>query len=115
MKKLLVNTSLALGLLATAFAVPATADAATVTKNSSGKGFSKAWEVSTSGSNWLMKYGFNTSWIDEDYTHTTSSKYAHTATVSNANGAFTDYDSAGYWAEIEVTHSGTYVEYSITY
>ncbi|WP_458294272.1 mediterrocin family bacteriocin [Anoxybacteroides rupiense] len=35
--------------------------------------------------------------------------------LRNANGTFSDQDSAGNWAGIEVTHSGSTVYYSITY
>lgn len=116
MKKILINASLALGLLAAALAVPTTADAVTITKSSSGKSFTKDWELTASGTNWLMKYGFNTAWIiNEDYTHTTHSVYDHTATVSNGNGAYSKNASDGSWAKIEVTHRGSYIQYSITY
>lgn len=104
--------ALALGLLGSSMT---SADAATVTKNSSGQSFSKAWELPASGANWLMKYGYNTAWIKEDYTHTTHSLYDHTATVSNGNGAYSKNSKKASWAKIEVRHSGSYVEYSITY
>ncbi|SFE98167.1 hypothetical protein SAMN04487969_110164 [Paenibacillus algorifonticola] len=111
MKKAIFCSVLALGLVVSS----SSAFAATVTKNSSGKTFTKSWELTASGGSWLMKYGFNTDFINEDYTHTYNSQFHHTATVSNSNGAFTDEDSAGSWAGIEVTHSGTYIEYSISY
>ncbi|WP_243291893.1 hypothetical protein [Bacillus sp. FJAT-47783] len=112
MKKLLICTALALGLLGSSITP---ADATTYTKSSSGQSFSKSWELTASGTNWLMRYGFNTAWIDEDYTHTTHSVYDHTATVSNGNGAYSKNASDGAWAKIEVRHSGSYIQYSISY
>ncbi|GMR63808.1 MULTISPECIES: hypothetical protein [Bacillus] len=111
MKKGLLCSLLALGLLGAATSVSAD----TVTKNSSGKTFKNDWELSTSGNNWLMNYGYNTSWINEDYTHTTHSVYDHSATVSNSNGAYSDNAGNGSWAKIEVTHSGSFIQYSITF
>lgn len=58
-----------------------------------------------------MNYGFNTDWIDEDYTHTTHSVYDHTATVSNSNGAYSKNAGSKSWAKIEVSHKGSYIEY----
>lgn len=112
MKKTLLSSMLAIGLLLSA---SASAFAETTTYNSNGQTFSKSWELPASGSGWLMKYGFNTAWINEDYTHTYHTTYHHTATVSNNNGAFSDEDSGGAWAGIEVTHRGSYIEYSITW
>lgn len=98
---------------ATVFAIPVSA--ATTTKSSSGRSFSSSWEAAASDSDWTMNYGFNTALINEDYTHTIHYSKHHTATVSNANGSFSDEDKAGNWAGIEVTHSGSSVYYSISY
>lgn len=115
MRRLFLNILLAVGLLGSVLAIPTSTDAATVVRDSSGKSFTKAWELTASGSNWLMVYGYNESLINEDYTHTTHSAYNHTATVSNGSGAYSKNASKGAWAKIEVRHSGSYVQYSLTY
>lgn len=58
-----------------------------------------------------MKYGFNTAWIDEDYTHTYSSTNSHTAYVRTTKGEFTANAKAKKWAKIEVTHRTDNVTY----
>lgn len=92
--------------------------AVTHTYNSSGRSFTRDWELTTAGDGqtWLIKYGFNTAFINEDYTHTYhSTKHHVVATVSNDNGSFSDEDSRGRWAGIEVSHNGSSVTYSISY
>lgn len=111
LKNTLMSATLALGLIVSASA----ASAKTVEVDSGGKSFADSWSLSKSGTDWVMNYGFNTDWIDEDYTHTKHNSFDHTATVANANGAYSDDDSSGYWAEIEVSHSGNSVQYSISY
>lgn len=111
MKKKLLCSLLALGVLGTSTA----AFADTISRNSRGQSFSNDWELSTSGTNYIMNYGYNTSWINEDYTHTMHGKYDHSATVSNSNGAYSDNAGSGSWAKIEVTHSGSFIQYSLTY
>lgn len=109
-KKILGILSAALvAIMATGF--PAYAE----TYTSSGQSFSSAWELAKSGSNWRIEYGYNTFLINEDYTHTLHFSKYHTAIVSNANGSFSSYNNPGQWASIEVTHSGNYVTYSISY
>ena len=112
MKKI---TALLLVVMFLAIVIAEPASAASSTYSSTGRGFSQAWEATASGTSWLIKYGYNTAWINEDYTHTYHSSKSHVAIVSNANGSFTDYDIGGYWAGIEVTHSGSYVTYTISY
>lgn len=83
---------------------------------SGNKGFSKSWELSDKSPNkWEIVYGFNTTFINEDYTHTYHFSKHHTATVTNANGSYANDANAGRWAKIEVTHSGNSVKYSISY
>lgn len=96
-----------------ALGVPVLAE--TKSYSSTGHSFNGAWEAADSGSDWTITYGFNTAWINEDYTHTLHNSLHHTATVSNANGAFSDEDRAGHPAGIEVRHSGSTVYYSISY
>jgi hypothetical protein len=111
MKKLLICTCMALGLVASSTTVFATE----VSRTSAGKSFTAPWELYASDVNWVMEYGFNTLFINEDYTHTKHNSTSHIAKVINANGTFTDSDSAGNWAEIEVTHSGQSITYKIVY
>lgn len=107
MKKALVSASLALGLLAsstTAFAY-----------SSTGKSFSDSWTKYDSGTSWVIEYGFNESWVDEDFTHTKHDTKHHTAIVKNSNGSYADEDGAKNWAGIEVSHKGSTIYYYINY
>ena len=90
--------------------------AATHTYTSSGQNFSAPWELAYENPNvWKIVYGYNVFLIHEDYTHGVSFSKHHVATVTNANGAFSKDNEPGQWAKIEVTHSGSYVTYSISY
>ncbi len=103
--KTIAAGALALGLLAsnsTAFAY-----------SSSGQTFTKSWEKSSTGTNWVINYGFNDAFINEDYTHTKHMTRAHIAEVKNSNGSHADSDKAGNWAGIEVTHKGSTIYYYI--
>jgi len=111
MKKLLICFVAALNVLALSSSVFATE----VKRTSSGQSFTSAWELPASGTDWVMLYGFNKYAIDEDYTHTKHYSTSHTAIVKNNNGQFSDSDTANNWAKIEVTHSGTSIEYKLVY
>lgn len=111
MKKVLIGASVALGLLASS----TSAFAAEYGYSSGGRSFTKSWEAYGSGSNWVMEYGFNTAAINEDYTHTKHSTTSHTAIVKNANGQYSDNDTKGNWAGIDVRHSGSSIVYKIVY
>ncbi|MBT2685973.1 hypothetical protein [Bacillus sp. ISL-37] len=113
MIKKVINTALTLSLLAGA-GLATSADAASYTYKNS-KGFTSAWSAYNSGTNWIIKYGFNTDWINEDYTHTTHAKYKSYAIVNNANGKYSSSASAGNWAKTEVRHSGTSISYTIQF
>ena len=78
--------------------------ATTSTVWSDGHSFEDDWEDSVDTSDWTMEYGYNTSWINEDYTHTIHYSRSHIAKVSNGVG-YSDSASAGNWAEIEVSHA----------
>lgn len=82
---------------------------------SDGHSFEDDWEDSQDTSDWTLVYGFNTSWIDEDYTHTKHYSSSHTAAISNEDGGYKDSAKAGKWAEIEVSHAGSTVMYGIIY
>ncbi|TCT21697.1 hypothetical protein EDD68_1101 [Melghiribacillus thermohalophilus] len=112
MKKLAITGLL---LLVFAFVGATSSFATTHTYSSAGEGFDKAWENYAGTDEWFMEYGYNTAWINEDYTTTFHESRHHTATVSNANGSFTDEDDAGAKANISVRHSGSTVYYSISY
>lgn len=107
-KKILCFVLVVLTLLVVA--TPASAYSTTITRTSSGS-FSKAWEAYTGASNWTMIYGFNTTAINEDYTHGNHSSKWHIVRVKNANGTFSNYDNAGDWAKKEVRHAGTNIRY----
>lgn len=117
MKKLIISLSVALLLLTSATPTLAT----TLYQTSIGHTFSESWSASCSGFDevpgvwWNMIYGYNTDWINEDFTHTNHTTKTHLAKVQNNNGMFSDEASANNWAEIEVVHSGTTITYYITY
>lgn len=112
MKKLF-STLMASCLIAVFCATPVFAQ--THTFNSAGQSFNQSWELTGGDGNYLIKYGFNTAFIDEDYTHTYHSSKHHVATVTNSRGSYSDEDYGGSWAGIEVRHSGNYITYSISY
>lgn len=95
--------ALALGLLATSSSAFA--------YSSAGQTFTKSWELSDSGTNWTINYGFNDWAIDEDFTHTKHMTRSHVAKVVNGSGSHADSDKEGNWAGIEVTHKGSTVYY----
>lgn len=64
---------------------------------------------------YTIEYGYNTSWINEDYTHTKGYLGSHNAIVSNNNGSYSDSAKKNKWAEIEVRHPGSYVQYGVKY
>lgn len=112
MRKTLICGVLSLGLLAS---TATSAFATTQSYSSSGHSFSNAWTEYDATSNWSIEYGYNTSWINEDYTSAVHDYYHHTAIVENGNGSYSDEDSAGDWANISVTHSGSTVYYRLSY
>lgn len=90
-------------------------NAATYTANSSGRSFSKSWSVTKiNTSERTFKYGYNTTLINEDYTHTYHRTKSHRAYVKNTGVAYEKKASGGNYAKAEVTHhSGTvYYEYN---
>lgn len=90
--------------------------AASHTYNSSGKSFSKAWSstpINTATE--TMKYGYNTLFINEDYTHTYHKEKAHTAYVKNTSNAKDKSAKAGKYAKIEIAHKNGTVYYTYSY
>lgn len=83
-----------------------------------GKGFSKAWELSvTSDDNKaILKYGFNTFAINEDYAHAYHSTKSHYAYLKNGKGSFSGKNKgSGSWSKIEITHKGSSIVYGNSY
>lgn len=117
MKKLkkVISALSILGILASA----TPAFASTNYADSSEHNFDSAWEAYNSDNShaWDMTYGYNTSWINEDYCHTISYISTSTAVVDNASSFSPHSASAGMnkWAKIEVTHNGSYIKYAIVY
>ena len=112
--KKIISLLTLLGILAS----PITANAQTLyTDNKwNSKGFDKAWESTVSGTGYTYKYGYNTTWINEDYCHAIHDSFDHIAALSNGNGGFSSsIKGAGNWAKIEVRHSGTAILYGIRY
>ncbi|WP_146551439.1 hypothetical protein [Rummeliibacillus sp. SL167] len=115
MIKKIISSALALSLITGAsFGFTKSVDAASHSYSNS-KGFSSSWSAKDSGTNWLIKYGFNTAYIDEDYTWTTHTSKTSYAIVNNANGKYSDSASAANWAKVEVRHKGTSIKYTIQF
>ncbi|OAB40795.1 hypothetical protein [Paenibacillus glacialis] len=109
MKKLLLTSALALGLLSIAASASA--------YDSGGKGFANSWtsyDAGGSGFNtWNLEYGFNKFAIDEDFIHAFHNSKAHSVKLTNDNGN-NNHTGAGdpsTWATIDVRHSGSFVYY----
>lgn len=88
-----------------------------IQKTSEGQSFSSAWQLSaTSGSDATLIYGYNTAWINEDYSWAYHNVREHSAEVQNSNGAFgSSKKKKTEVAKIEVRHSGNSVIYQNTW
>jgi hypothetical protein len=115
MKKLFISALIAVsalsGFATNAFAFEKAHDSVT-----EGKTFSSSWQLADQSVGvWEMKYGFNTAWINEDYTHTYHNSLSSTAVVRNDNGTYDNQAGSQKWAKIEVTHNGTKIFYKIKF
>lgn len=93
-----------------------TAEAYSITNGS--RGFKKAWELSvtTDGGKGILKYGYNTTFINEDYAHAYHSTKSHYAYLKNGKGSFSGSNKAKKkWSKIEVTHNGSKITYGNSY
>lgn len=89
--------------------------AATYTRNSSGRSFKKAWSTTPiNTANQTFKYGYNTLFFNEYYTHTYHRNKKHEAYVKNERAATTKKAKPGKYAKAEIIHKGT-VFYSYSY
>ena len=59
-----------------------------LTKSSSSQTFDKAWELSAVSGNAKLKYGYNTTAINEDYAYGYQSKSVHYSYIRNGKGVF---------------------------
>lgn len=82
---------------------------------SSGRSFDRAWEAYNSAYCVEMVYGYNTAWINEDYTHSMYTQDGCTAIVKNAKSTFSDSAGSQKWAKIEVCHNGSTITYKTVY
>ncbi|WP_102401094.1 hypothetical protein [Haloimpatiens massiliensis] len=82
---------------------------------SDGHTFDKAWEACKDGINCTFVYGYNTTWINEDYVHAKHNSLYHKAALVNGNGSHSASAKAGKWAKIEVRHKGSRILYGIVY
>lgn len=76
--------------------------------------FSHAWEryASGDGGRAQLTYGYNTTFIDEDYAWAKHSEKSHYAAVYNGNGWHTGSGAKpGRTSRVDVTHGGDYVLY----
>lgn len=111
MKKLFISFFVTVMLLISATSVFATE----VTHTSAGQVFTSSWELYDSGTNWVMEYGFNEYFIDEDYTHAKHNSLGSTAIVQNGSGSHSGGASAGNWAVVDVVHNGSSITYKMVY
>lgn len=81
--------------------------------SSTGKSFTSSWTVVDGGSGWSIQYGYNTDFINEDFTYALHGNTLHTAIVENNNGQHYTTKGAGIWANVEVVHSGSTIFYEI--
>lgn len=85
-------------------------------KTSAGHGFGGAWQESGYNGGAMLIYGYNTFLVNEDYSWAYHTSNRHSAIVKNSNGAFMSAKKpAGSDAKIEVTHSGSFIEYQNTW
>lgn len=117
MKKLVTSLALCGALIGASTIVPNTeADAASISKSSTS--FSAAWglQAKTSDGDGWLNYGYNTQFINEDYSHGYYKNTRHFAYIQNGNGYHTGPDVApGNTSTIEVRHSGNSVTYGMLY
>ena len=114
-RKIFTGTALAFSLLAGGvFTFTESADAATYT-NGTHKFTSSWYETRNPNSHSMIKYGFNTTAIDEDYTWTTSTTKKTFSYVHNNSGSYSANAAAGKWAKTEVRHSGSKISYEIKF
>lgn len=109
MKKMIISV------LMVVFVLALTTSAFATTISHSSSYFNSDWEYYDSGTNWVMIYGYNTSWINEDYTHTRHNTTTHTARVINGSGTFSKAKTAGSWAYVDVIHNGSPVTYEMDF
>jgi hypothetical protein len=94
-----------------------TGASAKVYKEDSGsRSFSKAWSSTpVNTSERTFKYGYNTTAINEDYTHTYHRTKGHTAYVKNISNQQTLNKSKGSYAKAEIRHKSGKVFYEYSY
>lgn len=122
--KILIKTVCAIILVAGFLISTVDASAITKSKTSAGHSFKSKWSAvyydgTKSGYRVKMKYGYNTTLINEDYTATNGSTighYNHQPYVVNANGTHKGKIKAwGSESRIEVRHKGSSITYKVYY
>lgn len=85
-------------------------------RTSSGKSFDSDWQAIAYDGDATLIYGYNTVFINEDYSHAYHTSREHSAEVSNDRGSFgSSKKAAGKEASIEVRHKGTNIQYQNTW
>lgn len=122
MKKAILSTILAASFILAAATVvcandvmPMAAPENCISGNSSGHGFTEAWEASTSEGDAHLTYGFNTMFVDEDYAWADHATEMHWASIKNGNEEWHTPilpSLAGFTSKVEVEHAGTRVYYA---
>ena len=82
------------------------------------KTFDSKWELSVTsdGGRGVLTYGYNTTAINEDYSHAYHTTKSHYAYVKNGKGSFSGSNvGAKKWSKIEVTHNGNRIIYGNSY
>ncbi len=112
MKKIMSILMISVMLISSTVVVNAT----TYSKNSSGESFKDEWyHTPVSTSDRTFKYGYNTTLINEDYTHTYHRTKTHHAYVKNTGTSQDSKGSAGDYAKSEITHHSGKVFYEYSY
>lgn len=91
-------------------------NAASYTENSKGRSFADDWSATPiNTSERTFKYGYNTTLINEDYTHTYHRTKTHHAYVKNTGTVEDSKGTSGNYAKSEITHHAGTVYYRYYY
>ncbi len=104
--------------IATAILFSSTVGAYTVAQSFSASGvFKSPWTLSKTtwfqyGGRDILTYGYNTTFINEDFAYSYSDCAVHRAAIKNGNGThYAGWYYANYYSDLEVRHKGNTVYY----
>lgn len=113
-KTFMKSISLILGTLTfvSVLAMSVSASHDNLSASSRGRSFTKAWQSTTERDEATLTFGYNTTFINEDYAWAYRSDKLHWAEIKNGNGwHYGGYARAGKWSKQEVRHSGSSIYY----